>query len=218
LRAQDPAPSQQTKVERVLRPVQAESVKGEAPVARAAKPKRMRTTVAQGSSQVLLAREPARVDVEAAEPEAMPDDLVEQPPEAPATQALNTVSRDAVDKRAHDSQIALERQAPVLRSTQTGPHVAPLDEEVMQMRSAYDHLRAGDALRALSALSEHARRFPQGKLAVMREAVRVQALCELGRVQEARAKATRFLAAHGSTPYAARVGAMCAPTVSERKP
>jgi hypothetical protein len=84
-----------------------------------------------------------------------------------------------------------------------------LDEEVMQMRTAYDHLRAGEPLRALSALSEHAYRFPDGKLVTMRKVARIQALCDLGKRSDASEEAARFLEEHGNSPYAARVRQVC---------
>ena len=84
-----------------------------------------------------------------------------------------------------------------------------LDEEVMQMRTAYDQLRAGEPLRALSSLAEHAQRFPDGKLTTMRKVARIQALCDLGRRSAASEEAARFLEEHGDSPYAPRIRQVC---------
>lgn len=62
-------------------------------------------------------------------------------------------------------------------------------------------LRENDAKRALQLLSEHATRFPSGKMGSAREVTRMLALCQSGRGVEARAEAERFLARH---PVSAR--------------
>jgi hypothetical protein len=59
-------------------------------------------------------------------------------------------------------------------------------------------------------LDEHASRFPAGVLEPEREAERVFALCDVGRVADARREGARFLAATPSGPLAARVAASCA--------
>lgn len=103
-------------------------------------------------------------------------------------------------------------RVPTRRAEDEAPQPAPaLDEEVMLMRRAYDFLRAGEAGRALSALGEHARLFPQGKLTVMRRVARIQALCDLERRDEASQESARFLREHADSPYAARVQKVCVP-------
>lgn len=58
---------------------------------------------------------------------------------------------------------------------------------------------------ALSAIDEHARRFPRGELAPEREYLRVSALHRLGRDDEARARGRAYLTTHSSSPYAPAV-------------
>jgi hypothetical protein len=53
-------------------------------------------------------------------------------------------------------------------------------------------LAAGDVSSALAAIGEHARRFPAGQLAEEREALRVEALLNAHRTDEARAAAADF--------------------------
>ncbi|KYF49516.1 hypothetical protein BE04_37450 [Sorangium cellulosum] len=70
-------------------------------------------------------------------------------------------------------------------------------------------LRAGDAGRALALLEEHAAEFRAGTLRQERMAARVFALCALGRIDEARAEAARFLRDAPRSPLAERVRAAC---------
>jgi hypothetical protein len=148
----------------------------------------------------------ARVAAElvAEEPESSPSQEQARLAALPAASPPST-SR-ASDQAAHYAASGISTRA---QAKQEPPARASLDEEVMQMRTAYSHLRGGDALRALSALSEHARRFPDGKLVAMGKVARIQALCDLGKRSEASAEAAQFLAEHGDSPYAARVRQVC---------
>jgi hypothetical protein len=76
--------------------------------------------------------------------------------------------------------------------------------------AAVDALHKGDPARALVLLDEHARSYANGVLAEERAGERVIALCDLGRVAEARSAATDFLRAHAHAPLAGRVRASCA--------
>jgi hypothetical protein len=87
-----------------------------------------------------------------------------------------------------------------------------LAEETRLLRQADAATRGGDGRRALELLDEHARRFPRGVLAEERGAERVLALCAAGRIGEARAAATRFLADRPQSPLAGRVRASCGGT------
>jgi hypothetical protein len=63
-----------------------------------------------------------------------------------------------------------------------------LAEEVALLSRAETELRAGRPAKALLALGEHQRKFPRGALAEERTAARIQALCALGRNEEANAQ------------------------------
>jgi outer membrane protein assembly factor BamD (BamD/ComL family) len=80
---------------------------------------------------------------------------------------------------------------------------------VALLRRARTALRDGDARGALALLDEHASRFPGGSLAEDCAAERIQVLCALGRVEDARALSSRFVAAHASSPHAAAVRGSC---------
>jgi len=67
-----------------------------------------------------------------------------------------------------------------------------LPEEVSLLSKAEQQLTAGRADEALRTLGEHERRFPSGALAEERLAARVQSLCALGRVGEARTELAKL--------------------------
>ena len=99
-------------------------------------------------------------------------------------------------------------RAPVGKAPAAGDERGTL-AEVALMRDAQVALRAGNAPRALRLVDEHAQRYPFGALAEEREALRVFALCDLGRTAEAGAEATIFLSAHPQSPIADRVRSSC---------
>jgi hypothetical protein len=81
--------------------------------------------------------------------------------------------------------------------------------ETRLLRRADSELRDGNAARALQLLDEHARTFPHGVLSEERSAERITTLCVLGRVDEARKEARRFLAAAPDSPLAKVVRSSC---------
>ena len=111
------------------------------------------------------------------------------------------------DPSSHDQSAA--KVTHMVRTTAPPADASTLDAEVMQLRSAFDLLRGGEPLRALSALGEHARRFPAGKLHELAEVARVLALCDLDRAEAARAAAAAFLAAHPKSIHTTRVRSVC---------
>jgi len=90
------------------------------------------------------------------------------------------------------------------------PESPSVSAEVDLLKNAQRALSAGDATTALSLLDRHASQFPSGALVVERMAARVFALCELGRVDEARGVARAFLKAAPNSPLVPRVTASCA--------
>ena len=65
-------------------------------------------------------------------------------------------------------------------------------EELRLLRRARAAVGRTDYAAALLPIGEHARRFPDGKLAEEREALRVKSLAGLGRTEQARRAAARF--------------------------
>jgi hypothetical protein len=97
----------------------------------------------------------------------------------------------------------------------TSPSAAPptgslLEQEMALMRRANALSQSGRPREALAVLAEHARRFPNGKLAESRTVAQIMALCAAGDAHAAHAEAEKFLAAHPKSPFAARVRSICA--------
>ncbi|MEI9938677.1 MAG: hypothetical protein WDO69_15775 [Pseudomonadota bacterium] len=84
-----------------------------------------------------------------------------------------------------------------------------LAEEVALLSRAETDLHAGRPAKALRVLAEHQRRFPRGALAEERTAARIQALCALGRNDEANAQLTQLLHISPNSAHAARARQAC---------
>ncbi len=112
---------------------------------------------------------------------------------APAAPAAPVASADPVAP----AEIAAVEAAPDVRPTHAGPamHSSRADavrEELRLLWLARAAVARRDFAGALAPLSEHARRFKDGRLTEEREALRVRALAGLGRTSEARQAAHRF--------------------------
>jgi RNA polymerase sigma-70 factor (ECF subfamily) len=83
-----------------------------------------------------------------------------------------------------------------------------LNDETQLLWEADRALRAGDGVRAVNLLDEHAARFPEGALSPERGAERVVALCKLGRADAAAVRA--YLAAHPNASLTERIQQSCA--------
>jgi hypothetical protein len=83
------------------------------------------------------------------------------------------------------------------------PTEDPLQREGQLLQSAGAAVDA-DPQAALAGLDQHEREFPRGQLAAERELLAVQALRNLGRNDEARARGEALIARFPRTPYASR--------------
>jgi outer membrane protein assembly factor BamD (BamD/ComL family) len=81
--------------------------------------------------------------------------------------------------------------------------------ELRAVQTAQRALARHDGPAALRALASLDRAQPQGNLREERDALRVLALCEAGRADDARAAADVFLTRHPGSPQAARVRGAC---------
>lgn len=102
----------------------------------------------------------------------------------------------------------VEAPAPVVKPAKPSPGLR-LEEEAALLAEVQGALRSGQAAAALGKLESYDRRFPTGMLRAEADAARVFALCGAGRVEKARAAATRFVQRYPSSPAAARVQAAC---------
>jgi hypothetical protein len=106
------------------------------------------------------------------------------------------------------------RAAPAVPSTPDVPEsvtAAPVDgleAELSLVRAAHDALRAGQPALALERTEEHRRAYPDGTLAEERDALRVCAICALGR-SDSQAEAQTFLSNHPASPFVTRIREAC---------
>ncbi|MDF2693619.1 MAG: hypothetical protein K0S65_2002 [Labilithrix sp.] len=104
---------------------------------------------------------------------------------------------------------------PASAKTQTPSSVEPVTTDPPPPPRLEDELKAVDEARAafvdhhpalaLERVASYRRQFPAGHFTAEIEALEIQSLVALDRTDEARAKATRFLAEHPQSPYAQRV-------------
>lgn len=101
--------------------------------------------------------------------------------------------------------------AVIARTTATPLPAGPdtVEAEAALLRKADAARKAGHAARALVLLDQHRARFPEGVLSEECEAERVVVLCALGRTNEARTTARRFLHSYPHSPLAVRIRASC---------
>jgi len=86
------------------------------------------------------------------------------------------------------------RSAKSMRGARSSVAFQPGEAELRLLRRAEAAYVRGDQPATLALLSEHAQRFPDGRLAEERDALRVQALAESGRPEAARRAAAAFAA------------------------
>jgi hypothetical protein len=91
----------------------------------------------------------------------------------------------------------------------TAPAEDGLREETAALRLAQQALREKDPEQALQLLDEQDRRFQTGLLPQERAAARIMALCQAGRVEEARTQASRFERQWPRSPLLGRVRSAC---------
>jgi hypothetical protein len=127
-----------------------------------------------------------------ASPERLPSPEASTSRRVPRTEAAPTATETAL--RPPTSSATDTR-----RSTRLG-------EEVALLARATSQLRDGRAEEALRTLSQHQRDFPNGSLTPERRAARAQALCALGRHEEARRELDRL---SPSSPQAVRARQLC---------
>lgn len=160
-----------------------------------------------------------------AEPSPAPSSLLAAPPPAasptaapstdpaPAAEALSALP--AAPKVPVPARHPTVVSVPVAPSPDKPPpdNPAPPPEETLaaetkRLREAHGALQSGDAKAAMALLDEKG--AAGAELRQERAAARVLALCQLGRVDEAREAGAKFLRENARSPLADRVRASCA--------
>ena len=135
--------------------------------------------------------------------------LLTAPPAVAAVPVEATESAPAIAGSVAQAPVthrSKRSSAPSLATASASPSLAV---EVQLMHDVDSALKSGQPERALSLLDER-RPGDGGYMWEERAAARVFALCQLGRVESARAAAARFLRDRPRSPLSARVRATCA--------
>jgi RNA polymerase sigma-70 factor (ECF subfamily) len=152
-------------------------------------------------------------------PSTMP--MPAEPPPAPSASAPPTALTMEETPKPPPQAIAAEAPSGranrgTVASTDEGEDVAA---EAGLLRTTLGAIGRGDGARALDLVEEHGRRFPKGQLGAEFAAARVLALCRLGRTQEAKADADRFVRDNPRSPLVPRISRGCdSPAPSANSP
>lgn len=147
-----------------------------------------------------------------------PTQRLRGPGEARAVRGRGGGRPEVPDAESEAVDAASEVRAEAESAVPTEPDVAAADQtvvggtlgtEVALMSRARQALGRGKSARALKLLEQHRTQFPRGTLARERELSRVTALCELGRKDDARAAAAKFLAQHPSEALRRQLARRC---------
>jgi hypothetical protein len=119
-----------------------------------------------------------------------------EPPPSPRID-LQTVHAARPSQAPAEPETPVTEPTPAARPSRTTRATAsrdPLALEIGLLQRAHAAYTRGEAWASLKLATEHARRFPNGRLAEEREALRVRSLDRLGRKDEARRAAAAFAA------------------------
>jgi hypothetical protein len=167
------------------------------------------------SAIVMVAtRGPARAPVRASAPgpvlvvaaapaAAVPAERPAAPPTASA--AVTAAEPSRLPARPAAPRHAAARAAAASPTTTTRRAPPPTEGELL--RRAQESLHVAPA-RALELVQEHAALYPSGALAQERDVIGIEALMRLGRADQARASAQRFLEQHPGSPHRSHVEAL----------
>ena len=131
--------------------------------------------------------------------------------------ATTTVERDepeAAPPEVITDEVELEAAPPIARPN--APAIAtaknkptPADTLAAELALLEAAHAAADPAASLIELERHLARFPRGELADERELLRIEALCRLDRLADARALAERFVAEHPNSALRRRISSAC---------
>jgi TolA-binding protein len=159
-------------------------------------PKLAAATPAVTAPTVAVASDPIATAPAVVEPPAIsPGDLKAAPSvRAPSTAAPRAAATTSV--------------APVAAA----PAGGSLPAEIAALDRARKALEGGDPAQALGLVDAYEAQYPNGTFSEEAEVLRVEALAKRGDRARATAAGQRFLAAHPTSPHAARIRAILAPS------
>lgn len=115
-------------------------------------------------------------------------------------------SRRATDK----ASVPGDSQEATTGSPTAAAGAADLGRELALLRAAAEALRAGQGAQALAHAEDYLERHPAGVFVPEARLHRAEALCLLGRAEDARAASAAFLRELPESPLGARIAAVCA--------
>lgn len=145
------------------------------------------------------------------------------PTQGPSRQATHLDTDVPPTARARKRQPKRPRAASQQNPAEVKPPppknaVASVDLQEVRLIDAARRILVSDATAALSLLQQHRERFPQGALTEEREVLAVESLLGLGRRDEARVRATAFLADFPTSVQRRRLEAALARAAIEIRP
>jgi hypothetical protein len=155
-------------------------------------------TIATTTARPAVSAPPVEASRAAVEP---PATRLDPPPPSASPAASTPPPRASAPPTASASAPS---PAPTIEASAAPEPPAAGESEVALLQRAQDALGA-DPARALALASEHEQRFPRGSLGQERELLAVSALVALGRSEDARARAIRFLARHPDSAHRSRL-------------
>lgn len=165
---------------------------------------------ARPSAAAVSPRREARSDAKA---NASSKAAVHGEPSTPHAEAVELELAPAGKKPGHRPQLEQPAGAEHVASATDSPRVDDLPDigaEASLIAAARRELAAGKPEQALERLAEHESGFASGMLSEERRALRVVALCNLGRRDEARQIADAFLREAPRSPLVPRIRKSCA--------
>jgi len=128
------------------------------------------------------------------------------PSPSPATISVSDLPSAAIPAPRLKPQTASAEPPAATAAVRPSSAAAPtLEDELKAVDEARAAFVGHDPALALERVTSYRRRFPAGHFMDETEALEIQALVALGRKEEARSRAGRFLALHPESPYAQRV-------------
>jgi hypothetical protein len=132
--------------------------------------------------------------------------------DAPPAQPVELATPEITPPEPAPPNEAIEPSRPIRRQSDVAPRQPPsvsgstLAAELALLEAAH---AARDPAAALRELERHLAQFPRGELADERELLRVETLCRLDRLTDARALAERFLLERPGSALRQRIAAAC---------
>ncbi len=151
-----------------------------------------------GATGIAVDRSISNRGAPARAPTAMPTAITSGSSAPSAAPPLETATRETPPAEAHPARPSQSHASvPPVAPSSSAPGIearpdATLAQERYLVQGARVAVLRGDGSVALSLLDEHRARFPRGRLAEERDALRVQALGRAGRLDEARSEASAF--------------------------